>query len=153
MHDTNAAVYVAVDAEAGNAKVSKRSIELGRLSAGSGSPAGSLRKMSPGNSRRSVTASSHGVNLTTLLASRKSVDQPETPGASHSSVAHQNPTWMFPTCADLPVLTVYVTVLIVAMPLPLTLIRIVDCLLRVKCCRMLRSKMLLLKMASCACTK
>jgi hypothetical protein len=48
------------------------------------SPPGSLRKMSPGNSRRSVTASTRSVNLTALLASRQSIspggDQPETPG-------------------------------------------------------------------------
>ena len=74
----------AVDAEAGNGRVSKRSIELGR--AGSGTPPGSRRKVSPGNSRRNMTASSQGVNLTTLLASRKSLEQPETPGA-HRPIA------------------------------------------------------------------
>ena len=72
--------FAAVDTEAGNGKVSKRSIELGRVSAGSGTPPGSRRKVSPGNSRRNVTASSQGVNLTTLLASRKSIEQPDTPG-------------------------------------------------------------------------
>ena len=77
------AVAVSVDAEAG-VRLSKHSIEMGRVDGGGASPPGSLRKMSPGNSRRNVTASARNVNLATLLAARQSIspsgDQPETPG-------------------------------------------------------------------------